>query len=287
MTFSKQEVEEMAQAVPLWIHTMHLGQGVVTKGLGSQAHLVSRLESLQLPDLHGKSVLDINTLDGFFSFEAERRGAKRVVALDYYLWAMDLAAHYEHWKKGKEQGTVPVPYHTMPYYKPAELPGKKGFDTAHKALRSNVEVVVADFMDMDLEPLGTFDVVLYLGSLYHMENPLAALKRVSIVTREVAIIESEAAEFPGYENHALCEFFESDELNGDISNWWAPNDKALAGLCRAAGFKRVDVIAGVSCASLAVKPHSAIGAAFRKATGRKKRTPGEVTRYRAIVHAWK
>ena len=148
-------------------------------------------------------------------------------------------------KESKEQGVVPRPYHTMPYYKPDELPGKKGFDTAHKALGSNVEVVAADFMEMDIEPLGTFDIVLYLGSLYHMENPLGALRRVSMVTREVAIIESEAVHFPGYQDHALCEFFESNELNGDVSNWWAPNDKAMAGLCRAAGFKRVAMVTEV------------------------------------------
>src|SRR2546429_6937836 len=131
MTFSKQELEEMVQAVPRWIHTMHLGQGIVTQGLGSQAEMAHRLEVLRLPDMRGKSVLDINTLDGFFAFEAERRGAKHVMALDHYMWAMDLADHYRYWKESKEQGVVPRPYHTMPYYKPDELPGKKGFDTAH------------------------------------------------------------------------------------------------------------------------------------------------------------
>ena len=46
-----------------------------------------RLARLDLPlSLAGESVLDIGAWDGFFSFEAERRGASRVVAADYYSW---------------------------------------------------------------------------------------------------------------------------------------------------------------------------------------------------------
>ena len=269
MTFSKEEIQAMAEAVPCWLHTINLGQGVVTRGLDSEEGMRGRLKSLQLPELRGKSVLDINTLDGFYAFEAERRGASRVVAIDHYLWAMDLEAHMKYWLECKEQGTVPRPYHTMPYYKPNELPGKIGFDTAHKALGSKVDVHVADFMELDLERLGMFDVVLYLGSLYHMENPLEALRRVSKVTQEVAIIETEAVEFEAYGNQAFCEFFESNELNGDVSNWWAPNAKALTGLCRAAGFKRVDFVRDSQTA-----PRTS------------EESPG-VIRYRAIVHAWK
>ena len=272
MTFSKVQIEEMVQSVPSWFHSMDLGHGVITPGVGSQAEQEGKLESLQLPPLKGKSVLDINAMDGFFSFAAERRGAERVVALDHYMWAMDLRAHRKYWMECVERGKVPQPYHTMPYYKPKELPGKTAFDTAHKALGSKVEVIVADFVEMDLKEVATFDIVLFLGSLYHMEDPLRALKRVARVTRELAIIESEAVEFVGYESHAMCEFFETNELNGDVSNWWAPNEKALCGLCRAAGFKRVNVVAG---------------AHGRAADIRSFVQDPEVIRYRAVVHAWK
>jgi tRNA (mo5U34)-methyltransferase len=178
----------------------------------------------------------------------------------------------------------------MPYYKPDELPGKIGFDTAHRALGSRVEVVVGDFMDMDLKPLGEFDVVLYLGSLYHMEDPLRAMKRVAAVTKELAIIETEAAVFPTLEDHALCEFFESNELNGDVSNWWAPNEKALVGLCRAAGFKRAEIVAGPNAAPaepLIQKLRSAARAGLAELSLRKVHEASEVRRYRATAHAWK
>jgi tRNA (mo5U34)-methyltransferase len=267
MSFSKAELEAMAQSVPFWFHSIDLGEGVVTNGWKSGAHLQHELDIFQIPELRGKTVLDINTWDGFFAFEAERRGASRVVALDQYMWAMDPLPHHSYWKECMERGVVPAAYHTMPYFKPDELPGKAGFDTAHRALGSRVEVVVADFMEIDVASLGMFDVVFYFGSLYHMENPLEAMKRVASVTKELAIIETEAALFRGFDQHALCEFFPSNELNGDVSNWWAPNEKALAGLCRAAGFSRVESVVGPPPVAETDRP--------------------PVTRYRSVVHAWK
>lgn len=203
---------------------------------------------------------------------------------------MDLQEHIKYWQECKERGVAPAPYHTMPYYKPDELPGKLGFEMARRALGSSVEEVVGDFMEMELEPLGMFDVVLYLGSLYHMENPLEAMRRLAAVTKEVAIIETEAALFPGLEHHALCEFFESNELNGDVSNWWAPNEKALVGLCRAAGFKRVEVVVSAPSPrkSLPRKLRSAVGAALREVSLREENeSTQQVVRYRATTHAWK
>jgi tRNA (mo5U34)-methyltransferase len=295
MSFSKQQFEEMAAAVPFWFHSIRLGEGVVTKGWKSEESMAIELERLALPDLHGKTVLDINSWDGFFAFEAERRGASRVVALDEYMWAMDLAEHRKYWLECAERGVSPAPYHTMPYYKPAELPGKVGFDTAHKALQSCVEVVVGDFMELNLDHLEA-DVVLYLGSLYHMENPMLALRRLAQVTRELAIIETEAAEFPHAGDHALFEFFGANELNGDVSNWWAPNEKGLTSMCRAAGFEEVKVIVGSPLKAGLGASQKPIGARLRSLVGheirrftKKPQAPDleQVIRYRAVVHARK
>lgn len=181
------------------------------------------LEALRLPDLKGKTVLDIGTYDGFYAFEAERRGAARVVALDHYMWSFDVADVYAYYERCRAEGVVPTPYHEVEeLWRPDELPGKRGFDTAHRLLESRVEPVVADFMDMNLADLGEFDVVLFLGVLYHLEDPVRALRRVGEVTRELAVIETEAVHLPGHENQPLFEFYPSNELNADVSNWWAP-----------------------------------------------------------------
>lgn len=266
-----EQLQARANSVPYWWHSIDLGQGVVTRGHKSAAHLARELESLKLPDLRGKTVLDIGAWDGFYSFAAERGGARRVVALDYASWLCGAAYSPEYERECRARGVAPDP-HSDPrniiwLFRPEEQPGKQGFDLARQARGSKVESVVADFMAMDLEELGTFDVVLFLGVLYHMENPLDSLKRVAAVTREVAIIETQAIVLPGYEHHALCEFFESDELNHDPSNWWVPNEKAVTGLCRAADFSRVETIVGPPALSQETGP--------------------EIRHYRAVVHAWK
>jgi tRNA (mo5U34)-methyltransferase len=77
----REELRARADALR-WFHTMDLGDGVVTKGVHDP---MVRLPLLDLPaSLTGRSVLDVGAWDGFFSFEAERRGASRVVAADFY-----------------------------------------------------------------------------------------------------------------------------------------------------------------------------------------------------------
>ena len=126
---------------------------------------------LQLPDLHGKSVLDIGAYDGFFSFSVERLGAARVVALDHYVWSIDMVEYLKDWRESKRSGApLPAP-HESRHWHPDELPGRRPFDSARELLGSKVEPIVGDFMRMDLTELGQFDVVLYLGILYHMEEP--------------------------------------------------------------------------------------------------------------------
>ena len=264
----KEWIRQMAESVPFWWHSIDLGEGITTRGFKTSDILNAEFQALTLPDLKRKTVLDIGAWDGFFSFEVERLGASRVLALDHYAWSLDLAAQVRYIQECKEKGVAPQPYHTLPeLWHPHELPGKQGFDTAHKTLGSHVESLVADFMDMDLDDIGVFDVVLYLGVLYHIENPFEALKRVAKVTRELAIIETVAVVVPGFEHNAICEFFESNELDGDISNWWAPNLKALQSMCRAAGFRRIETMVGPPDEASLPKQ--------------------EVSRYRATIQAWK
>lgn len=80
---NKQELQAKADSVR-WYHTIDLGHGLVTEGVDNSPE---RLARLRLPnDLSGRSVLDIGAWDDFFSFEAERRHASRVVATDHYAW---------------------------------------------------------------------------------------------------------------------------------------------------------------------------------------------------------
>ena len=240
-----EEIQQQIDEVPFWFHSIDVGGGVVTPGVKSREQLERELASLRLPDCKDRSVLDIGAWDGFFSFEAERRGARRVVALDHYVWGMDLPAQADYAAACHARGKVPVEQTRVPgLWHPGRLPGKKGFDTAHRVLGSDVEQVVGDFQAMPAEEIGAFDIVLFLGVLYHLPNPMQALRKLALLTREVAILETASIHVPGHEDHALVEFYGQNELANDPSNWWAPNAKALTDMLVAAGFRRAEIVAG-------------------------------------------
>jgi len=188
-----------------WYHTIDLGQGIVTKGVDDTS---LRLARIDLPaSLAGRTVLDIGAWDGFFSFEAERRGASRVVATDHYSW------HGAGW------GT------------------KAGFELARLTLGSRVEDIDIDVMDLSPARVGTFDVVLFLGVLYHLPHPLLALERVASVSHDLLILET-VVDMLGVRRPAMA-FYPDRELNGDPTNWWAPNAPAVQAMLRSVGFAQV------------------------------------------------
>lgn len=277
---SIEELQAAVDAVDYWWHSIDLGLGLVTPGAKSASAISRELKSLRLPDLHGKSVLDIGAYDGYYSFAAERMHAARVVALDRFVWAQDLHGFGKYWRECMQRGIVPQPVEETPHWQPDRLPGKRGFNTAHQALCSSVEAIVDEFMTMDVTRLGKFDVVLFLGVLYHMKDPLESLRRLAQVTGGLAVIETHAVSLPGYEHLELCEFYSSNQLNRDTTNWWGPNIKAAVGMCKAAGFSRVDLVVGrVPSGMTARLRHSASAVlSFLR------RRPYH---FRAVLHAWK
>jgi len=240
----RRAVAEVAE----WFHSFDFGDGVVAVGYESLD--IVRHKIGRLPDVRGKSVLDVNTWDGAMAFECERRGASRVVAMDHFAWSMDLPEHFRVWREHRARNEQPPDPRQMPYWRPDSLPGRAGFDTAHRLLNSRVEPVVGDLAtmpDAELARLGEFDVVLYLGSLYHMADPLGALKRVYSVTAPhgMAIIETQAVAIRDHEDRPLCEVYgPTHTLNHDPTNHWAPNLAGLREMCLAAGFSGVETIAG-------------------------------------------
>ncbi len=191
-----------------WFHSIPLRPDLITPGLD---HTSDRLDVLSLPaDLQGMSVLDVGAWDGFFSFEAERRGAARVVATDSFAW------------NGANWST------------------KEGFLLAREALGSSVEDLDLDVMDLSASATGTHDLVLMLGVLYHLRHPLLALERVAEVTAGRLVLETHV-DLTWLRRPAMA-FYPHQELNGDPTNWWGPNPSAVAGMLRAAGFRKVQMM---------------------------------------------
>jgi tRNA (mo5U34)-methyltransferase len=247
----RDELQARADGIRWW-HSIDLGHGIVTRGV--DAAQAERLSRLHLPSsLSGRSVLDIGAWDGFFSFEAERRGAARVVAADYYAW------HGTGWGTGQ---------------------GKAGFQLAREALGSRVEDVDVDVMDLSPERAGgTFDVVFFLGVLYHLPNPMLALERVASVARDFLVLET-VVDMVGFGRPAAA-FYPGRELNGDPTNWWGPNEAAVHGMLKAVGFTRVETVTPTRSA-----PYRAARAVYHALKGKNQLGPA-FRQDRAVFHAFK
>ena len=244
-------VEELRDAAGQirWYHSMDLGHGIVTRGSNDPRVYLKRL---QLPPrLDGISVLDIGAWDGFYSFEAERRGAKRVLATDHHCWS------------GPGWAT------------------KAGFDLAHRALGSKVESLDIDVMDLTPERVGKFDLVLFLGVLYHLRHPLLALERVFSVTGRQLILETHVDML--FSSRPACAFYPGAELNRDDTNWFGPNPAAVIAMLRDVGFRRVETVWRPRPFPLRLA--YAVGYAVMR------REPFQLARpireHRCVVHAWR
>ena len=185
-----------------WYHSIQLPSGEVTPGLQTLEQLRLRARQFPIPEnLRGKRVLDIGAWDGWFSFEMERRGAN-VVAVD-------------------------------------AVQSEK-FLYARELLGSKVEYRISDVYDLHPREFGMFDIVLFLGVLYHVKNPVLALERVCALSRDLVCVESFVTD-DGSDPNAKpsMEFYETTELCGQFDNWVGPNVACLLSFCRTAGFARV------------------------------------------------
>ena len=116
---------------------------------------------------------------------------------------------------------------------------KAAFDFTREFLQSGVDSKHLDVLDHLPERVGSFDLVLFLGVLYHMQHPLLALQRDYSVTRDQLILETHL-DLLDCEKPAMA-FYPGNELNGDETNWWGPNVAAVEGMLKTAGFSRVEV----------------------------------------------
>jgi tRNA (mo5U34)-methyltransferase len=184
-------------------HSIELPDGSVLPGLQPIEHLRWRLDLFGLPaDLRGKRVLDVGAWDGWFSFECERRGAE-VVAVDC------------------------IPLDT--------------FHEAKELIGSKVEYLTLDVNELSARRLGTFDIVLFFGVLYHLRHPLLGLEKAVELSTDLVLIESFVIQAEKRQIPTVMEFYESTELGGQVDNWCGPSPECLVSMCRSAGFAQVEL----------------------------------------------
>jgi SAM-dependent methyltransferase len=148
-------------------------------------------------DFTGKRVLDIGCNAGFYSFVAKLRGAASVTGMDQ-----------------------------QPHYLAQAL-------LIREILGIDVQFQQTDGHDLD-ERIGSFDVVINTGVIYHLQNPMDLLGRLARITTEVMYLETEALIDPA---HAECAWFIERDYCQDSSNWWIYGPTCVERMVRAAGFR--------------------------------------------------
>lgn len=218
---SREEIERRVRELGPWFHNMNL-QGVQTAPdhfLGNYPEDKFRNFASVIPDdLRGQSVLDIGCNGGFYSIEMKRRGAERVVAIDFdddYLAQAKFAASIS--------GAEDIEFRRLSVYQVAELRER-------------------------------FDFVIFMGVLYHLRHPLLALDLLhEHVVKDKMLFQSlqrGSKDLREYEqNYPFSEedIFEEPEYpkmcfvehsySNDPTNWWIPNRACAAAMLRSAGFE--------------------------------------------------
>ncbi|MFL6776298.1 MAG: TIGR04290 family methyltransferase [Sphingomicrobium sp.] len=217
----KSNLKERVAALSPWFHNIDLG-GVWTAPdhfLGDYPGDKFRRFAPHLPDdLSGRTVLDIGCNAGFYSIEMKRRGAQRVLGID-----------------SDERYLAQARFATKTL----------GFD----------DIEFAQLDVYDVAALGEkFDVVIFMGVLYHLRHPLLALDLIrEHVAGDLLLFQSMQRGSksvlplkPDYRFSEIEHFFESGypklhfverEYCGDWTNWWVPNRACTEAMLRSAGFR--------------------------------------------------
>jgi tRNA (mo5U34)-methyltransferase len=218
-SLSPAAIERRIRELGPWFHNLELA-GVQTAPdhfLGDYPRVKWRCFEHAIPaDLSGKSVLDIGCNGGFYSIEMKRRGAARVVGVD------------------SDEGYLAQARFA------AEVCG--------------VDIELKELSVYELQRLGErFDIVLFMGVLYHLRHPLLALDLIhTYAAKDLLVFQSmlRGSEDAGRvePDYAFSEtevfdradypklHFVEHEYAGDPTNWWIPNRACVEAMLRSAGF---------------------------------------------------
>jgi tRNA (mo5U34)-methyltransferase len=235
------ELYEGVERLRPWFHRIELPEGVATKTesvsgepadhpAGTWRHIGEVLPH----DLSGQTVLDVGCNAGFYSFEAKKRGAARVLGVDAQrhhvrqaTWVRDVLG-------------IEVDFRRMSVY------------------------------DLSVRDPGPFDVVLALGLIYHCKHLVLALERLFQVTGGRMILETAVlppaalrqwpSRLPGHRETLwpLAYFDNRPEAKEAVYNWFLPSVEAVLTLLKTVGFDRVTPVSAADGRAVVVaeKPQS-------------------------------
>lgn len=205
-------------AIPYFYHRIELPGGIVTPGWAPL-----HADSYRIPaDLTGLRVLDLGSWDGYWSFEALKRGAKHVTAIEDF---------------SDQLGELAIPRKDR--WRTFDL-CRDAFGYSHSQC-SRYDMSVYDVGDL----LGQFDVIFCFGVLYHLRHPLWALEKLRKICTgtihiETAVLDNTQSAYSDYAYSGVeccAEFFPGAEYGKNPSNWHVGTLRYWAALVQAAGFR--------------------------------------------------
>ncbi len=241
MTESTKKTEEktLAQrvaAVPYWYHKIELPDGLFTPGWSPVD-----AGKYNIPDdLTGKRVLDVGAWDGFWTFEALKRGAAEVVAIDDF---SDLLGTLEEGQRNKWE-TFDLCREALGFN---DMDSRESYRNDKGQICSRKEMNIYNITE---ELLGRFDVIFLFGTIYHLRYPLLALDVLSKISDGSIYIESAVSDDyspykgginKGYPaNDMIMEFYPGNQYGDNENNWWCPTLQCLCEMVKSAGWTDVD-----------------------------------------------
>lgn len=220
----EESLADRVAAIAYWYHKIELPDGVVTPGWAP-----INAESYGVPEnLSGKRVLDVGAWDGYWTFEAMKRGAREVVAIDDF---SDFLGKLDE----------------------SERPAWETFDLCRDALGYDEKICSRREMsvyDITQDELGRFDFVFCFGVLYHLRHPLLAIDRLAEICDEALLIESaildDYSPYRGGLGHGygdgqmVMEFYPDEQYGNNDTNFWVPTLNCLGHMVRSAGFAKTE-----------------------------------------------
>ena len=204
-------LEHQVEAEPYWFQRVELFPGYFSPGWDDPAR--NKLPYYGLPDdLTGKRVLDIGCAEGFFSFEAERRGAREVIGIDSFSDSV------------------------------------RRFNIVKEARQSNATAFLMNVYDLEPKRLGTFDLVLFYGVFYHLKHPQLALERILSICTGTLLFQTHVFEDPAVKDVPCARFYPHGMLSGpqgehfDPTIFWLFNGTCCLAMLDHLGFTDLEIV---------------------------------------------
>ena len=230
-------LQEKIAAIPYWYHKIELPGGIVTPGwapIDAERYCIPA-------DMTGLRVLDIGAWDGYWTWEALRRGAAEVVAIDDFSDQLGTDVERNGWD------TFDLCREALGFTEP--MSAYEDDKARRNAKGQGCWRLDISIHELNEKAWGRFDVVFFFGTLYHLKHPLLALEKISEICDGSIYIESAVADdyspyrgglANGYgANEHVMEFYPGNQYGGNISNWWVPTLQCLGDMVATVGFKDV------------------------------------------------